>query len=143
MLFRSNIRETPLTQAILLEDFQTLEQLGKYRDQVLAENELKFNAMELAEYLGKTECLKYLHSVPPPKFKIIPADGHLKELDEKEFEKFFNVKYLNRFKFADYFFFQKVLRSCSWVFKSELFAEEPLEWGKNIRKGQLEVPSPM
>lgn len=135
MLFRSNIRETPLTQAVLSEDFQTLEQLGKYRDQVLAENDLKYNALELAEYLGKSDCLKYLHSVSPRKFKIIPADGILKELNQEEFEEFFNIKYLNRFKFADYFFFQKVLRSCSWVFTSDLFAEEPLEWGKKYKEG--------
>jgi hypothetical protein len=117
MLFKFKIRETPLTQAVLSEDTQTLEQLGKYRDQVLAENGLQFNALELAEYLGKRECLKYLHP------------------DKKSFENFFGIKYASRFQFSDYSSFQEVLRYCSWVFKTELFAEDPLDLGKKYREG--------
>jgi hypothetical protein len=135
MLFKSNIRETPLTQAVLSNDFQTLEQLGKYRDQVLAENDLKYNALELAEYLGKKECLKYLQPSLQRDFKVIGTDGQLHLLNEAAFEEFFNIKYLSRFKFSNYSFFQKVLRCRSRVFTTELFAEDPLQLGKKYREG--------
>ncbi len=135
MLFQSKIRETPLTQAVLSDDISTLQQLGKFRDQVMAENELGYNALELAQYLGKKECIKWLRSTSFRKMKVIPADSGLQVMDEADFEKFFGVKYTSCFIFADYILFQRVLKSCSWVLKTDLFAEDVIDLGRKYHEG--------
>jgi hypothetical protein len=133
----SKKRETPLTQAVISDDLQVIRQLGRYRDQVMAQNELGYNALELAHYLGKDDLVKYFQPSSSKTILAITSDGKELKLTEESFELFFGVKYLTYSKFSDYSLFQKVLGSCSWILKSDFLASEILEVGKKYKEHAL------
>jgi len=135
MIFGWEKHETPLTRAVLEDDYKMLEELGKYKDQVLAPNELGFSALDLAHHLGKKKCLNYIELCPSHTIKVLPPnEKEIREMNEKEFEEFFELKYQPYLTFADYPFFQKVLRKCSWILKGALLGEEIQERGEKYQK---------
>jgi hypothetical protein len=120
--------ETPLTKAVIHDDWATMKSLGKMKDHVLARNFLGFNALEIARYLGKKEALRIFSCESTCKHKVMfPQETKVVELTKEEFERHFKIKYISHLKFIDYAFFKKVIKSGSWVFNKRFLDTDMLK----------------
>jgi hypothetical protein len=113
IFFWTDQNETPLGAAVIAGDLHTVEKLRGHPDHRQARNDLGFNAIELAYYLDRRDCLALLEPPINRTFKVVPqGSNEVKRLHLKEFEEFFGVRYLHHLKFFSYDDFKKVVRSC-------------------------------
>lgn len=135
MFFWTNQNETPLSEAVIDDDIETVKTLGTQKDHRNAKNYLGFNAVELAHYLDRAECLEILDPSEPRKFQVILRnEKEFRLLDEEELEQFFNFGYIPHLKFGDYKSFKKVVNSCPWLFRSGMTEVELHEYFDQIYK---------
>ena len=119
------VDETPLSEAVIKDHLETIKGLSKRKDHIFAKNSLGFNALQLAYFLGKEEAVHILHPKPAKLIKmVLPGDSQAKEVDEVEFGKLLNVKYLSHLKFENYALFRKALNNCPLIFRNGWNEEE-------------------
>lgn len=118
-------REPPLHQAILNDDEATIQSVASDPHLLHRRNALGFTPLELASFLGKENCVQILGGCHPLKIGIIKKGSSVREyLSETEFMSFFGVKYRRHLTFADYAFFQQVLKNCPWTLQSSVLGAD-------------------
>lgn len=123
--FQSDEGETPLTKAVIEDDYHVLKALGGMKDHVLARNFLGFNALDLARYLNKEEALKFLGFADNPTFKVMgPQEKKVELLSKEEFQNLFQVKYNRHLRFSDYPYFKSVVKRMSWINPESVLGKE-------------------
>lgn len=130
----------PLIQAVIEDNYQSLENktfIDKWRG---IPDKLGFNALEIAQYLGKYRAMEMLGGKLPGMFKLQP-NGAKKpvELSIEGFEKALGIKYRPFLIFSSYPFFVKVIHQCPYILRSRSLASDNYEWEQKyheeIRKG--------
>ncbi|MFQ5729241.1 MAG: SET domain-containing protein-lysine N-methyltransferase [Waddliaceae bacterium] len=139
MFFWREPYETPLSEAIINDDLETIKALKGRKDHLNVRNGLGFSALEIACYLDKRDYLKILKTQAKRQIKVIPPkETGVRILDEVECEKFFHVRYIAHLKFENYDLFKRVLRSCpsnladvvpySREFQEGCFSDVTVQW---------------
>jgi len=127
--------ETPLHLAVLDDDQLKAKELSQDPALLQAQNRLGFTALEIAQLLGKRKYVQILHPQLPQTFKVLPKEQISPlELSEKEFEEFFNIRYLSHLRFATYQELKDVIHNCPWILKSSSLGQENRELGKKYRE---------
>lgn len=120
-IFQKEKEQTPLTKGVIENDQNLIKALAHYPDQALATNEEGYNAQEMAQLLGRKECLKFLDAHKERNFYVQEkgAKGP-REITEREWEKFFEVLYTPSLSFSSYTLLSAVLNIApSWTLKEQ------------------------
>ncbi len=127
MFFWEREDDTPLIEAIVRGDLEKVRALKERKDQVMATNYLGFNAIEMARYLDKEECLRLLEPPRSKTFKVRPkGEDKIRLMEEAEFESFFKIRYLRNVIYGSYSLFKEVIRNCpAYFMKGEAIEEAP------------------
>ncbi len=142
MFFWTDQNETPLTEAVIIDNLEKIQELGVHQDHVESVNYLGFNALEICYFLDKQKALKILDPGFKKIFKVVlPGENEIKELTIDQFEAFFGVHYISQLKFFSYSDFNKILRSCPKIIRSgsvgHSMRELYMKHEKRLKKGYV------
>lgn len=113
MFFWTKHNETPLTEAVVFDDLDKIQELGSHPDHLYSTNHLGFSALDLCYFLDKQKALEIVDPQFDKVFKVLPShEEKLREFNIDQFEEFFSVRYISQLKFSSYVDFSKIVRSC-------------------------------
>lgn len=142
MGFFQKKKEPLLHQAIIADDLPTLKTLIPQKKLLNQRNSLNFTPLELAQLLGKTQCVSLLSETPS---KVIPiilkGQSTATYCDEQDFEKLLGVTYLPYLKFASYDLLKRVIQQCPLILKYTFLGDDnrrlSKQYQRNLSSGEV------
>ena len=129
--------EGALHLAVLQDDIPKVIQLAKDETLLHSYNSWGFTPLELAQFLGKKECMEILNPIPAYKIHVrLKGENIACDLSSDEFQKVFGVVYCSTLRFESYPLLKEVLRNCPWILRKSSFGQENRELG-NLYREQL------
>jgi hypothetical protein len=133
---------TALHRAVITDDLGAVRffvESGKFVDE---RDRLGLTPFQLAQLLGRYDCLLLLGGVLPTHVLAqLKGKRQIDELSITELEHAFNIIYRPYLTFASYNTLQEVIQSCPYILRSHYLAEENYIWGhlyKNpIQRGMV------
>ena len=119
---------TPLHQAVIDNDCAFV---AKHLDSLWrhASDSMGFTPLELAQLLGREECLKLFRQSLPSSIKVqAPGESSESSLLLKDFENFFHLKYRSSLCFSSYRLLKQVIRECPYIMRNRWIASENYTW---------------
>lgn len=126
--------EPPLHRAVLMDDFAAIKLLSAYPEELHKQNQLGFNAKEIARYLGKKTALEIMQPCSRKSIRVWRrGTSYPKMMDETEFRNFFFIDYLPYQRFSNYEAFRQVIKNCPWTLSYSFWGRENRELAVRYR----------
>lgn len=134
MLSRKEGRENPLHIAVINNDIEKARSLAANSELVIEQNDLGYSALELAQYLQRVEIINILTLSHRRDIKIVLVDETaVRRLSPQEFERIFQVRYLEHLHFHSYNAFKAALRDCPILKRLPFFCREEKILGRELQ----------
>src|SRR5262245_22661417 len=122
--------ESPLHLAVLHDDRSAVKLLRNNPELMARKNNLGFTAKELALLLHRKEALELLSKDPKRTILVQPkGESAIAKWTVADFERFFQISYLETPIFSSYQMLQKVLANVPWLLQHTIIGYEQRKLG--------------
>jgi len=131
-----------LHRAVIADEPSAVSLYVQRKEKLLTRDNLGLTPFQLAQLLGRYECLRLLGGVLPTHVLAqLKGKDQIELLSVAEVEQAFNITYRPFLTFPSYHALQDVVRSCPYILRSHYLAKENYAWGHlyehPIQRGQL------
>lgn len=112
-------------QAVVDDNPQLLQQLMDEGSHTSESDAWGYSPLELARYLGRTQCFALLQKTADLRFKVLfKGTDKIQSVSKKYLEEALGFTYISNLEFDSYQTFNYLLRKCPWILSSSSLGRE-------------------